>query len=181
MQTDNYLAYYTSHAMYGTEAPPESSISELQLILRTIKCYMQSLAADLALAPRVASVCAYERECAAKLESDAAGFMRLSLRMYNLIEGAREFQCTSEDISSMAAFVHSFVRESIDVAIVCPRVLSYCGGSINVLREHTILLLNALHAISEEMLAGSGLELGGAGDPRAADQRVAQKRGRCDF
>lgn len=75
--------------------------TELQLILGALRCYTRSLAADLDyahLAAASSSHAYYQRQCIAKLDADGNHFMQLSLRMYNLLEGRRTFDCSVEEI-----------------------------------------------------------------------------------
>jgi hypothetical protein len=133
-------------------------MNELQLIFSALRCYIQSLAADLSFAYCASHSGDFERECVAKLDSDAAGFMRLSLRMYNLVEGSTSFSCSADGIAGMAQFVELFVKESVDAAILSPNILFFYGPSLGVLREHTVLLQNTLQVMAEEMNGGAGIQ-----------------------
>lgn len=180
-------------------------MQQLQLILAAIKCHVQSLASDLAFATSTnfghaqslasdlafatstnfgssSSCCSSSpaHECmAAKLESDAAGLMRLSLQMYNLIEArprGGENQCllgsslqvTAEEVVPVAVVVHDFLRDSIDVAILSPEALAFCGATIHPLREQTQLLLNTLNAMVQELSSASACMTVGAAAAAAA-------------
>ena len=143
--------------------------NELQLILYTLSSYIHSLASDLELAKHVASSVDFQRECVAKMDSDAAGFMRLSLRMYNM----DSVSCDNvQEIHGMALLVQSFILNSIDVAMNSPECMSFMRSSLGVLREHTVLLHKALVVLAEEMVGG------GTKEAAAVCDDGSRKRGR---
>lgn len=120
----------------------------MDAILASIRCYVQSIAADLSLLQMGGH--ASTSDAVTKLESDAAGFMRASLRMYNLLE-EKNSAVDASDVHASYIMVDAFVREQIDGAILSAAVLSCTGSTVSMLRDHTLLLANTLKTLYEEL------------------------------
>lgn len=129
----------------------------MDAVFATIRCYVASLAADMALLQLGGH--ASDSDAVRKLESDAAGFMRASLRMYNMMEESPPLSGSVDaaGVDAMIVLVDEFVRDAIDPGILCPEVLSCTGSAVSVLRDHTLLLANTLRVLREEL---SGLAAG---------------------
>lgn len=129
----------------------------LRCTVAALQCYMASLTEDFAFAREGGEGISpfHGQGMAAKLDFDSAGFMRVCLHFYHLIEQGGDQQLGTmigaEDLAGMVQSVDCFVKEQVDPAITCEQVLSLYGTErISALRDQTLLLLNTLKVIAEE-------------------------------
>lgn len=152
---------FFSSGTQNMDAPADCQPSpegNLGPIICSIRCFLQSLSADMELALAVSPAAEeFQRECVSKIESDSAGLMRMSLRMYNAVEGMEGCMIGADEAAQMASLVDAFVRDSLDPALFHDAVASFCGNSLNVLREHCLLLANTFRVMAEEMTAAGSL------------------------
>ena len=153
----------------------------LRCTVAALRCYMASLTEDFAFAREGgAGISPFHGEdMAAKLDFDSAGFMRVCLHFYHLIEegGDQQLGMTgAEDLAGMMQSVDCFIKEQVDPAITCEKVLSLYGtGRISALRDQTLLLLNTLNVIAEETRI---VVVPGCGNLESSC--LSRKRGRVD-
>ena len=155
----------------------------LRCTVAALRCYMASLTEDFAFAREGGEgISPFHREgMAAKLDFDSAGFMRVCLHFYHLIEGEEGGQqlgtmIGAEDLAGMMQSVDCFVKEKVDPAITCEQVLSLYGTErISALRDQTLLLLNTLNVIAEETRI---VVVPGCGNLESSC--LSRKRGRVD-
>ena len=153
-----------------------SSVHEIMLgsLFSTMRCIMSALAEDMQLICKLSEartaaamlpgrihneISSMLREADGKMQSDTAAFMRAALKMYTMMEDDDAVfsykSCSANSMHEMAAFVRSFVQNSVDVAITFPHLLLDEQRNIGIARDHCLLLANTLDAMVEEASSSS--------------------------
>lgn len=160
-----------------------------EAIFASIRCFVQSLTEDLVLLVDIsaryrkeANGCASSlqelvAEAFSKLESDAAGFMRIALRMYNLIEQGFAYRATRSSLQEtlqMESFIREFVQHKLDVAAEQVVLEQGQGVTMGIVREHSLLLANTLRTMAEEMQLGGSNPASGQDDGQQQHHRKRQ-------
>ena len=150
--------------------------------LATIRCFAQSLHADLDLIMEHHSCSSSSSssltEAYGKLAFDSAGYMRVSLRMYNAAEqhqGAYMCQASPESMLELEQLIRStFVEGKLDELAAESYVALETRKNLAMIREHSLLLANTLRVMAAESSSVQGGELGQS----AAAQMTCSKRQR---